>query len=201
MLLLAYREYEVLAFERKSRLRNLYLCLSLFVTFFFLSQSLLYGFVAFWLAVVGLFCGHVVSANREGDFTLSLRETSSELVGFFYLISLFGFIIPIVQLPLGRSYLFLLFLIVFMGDSAAYFVGLKFGKHRLAEKLSPKKSIEGAIGGMVASVAAAFLWLHFIQPTYTGEWYWENGSFLHPRRSARAIRRSLRVVTQEKPAD
>jgi phosphatidate cytidylyltransferase len=62
---------------------------------------------------------------------------------------------------------------VFLGDSIAYFVGMRFGKHRLAEKLSPKKSIEGAIGGGVASVGAALFWLHVIQPTISREWYWK----------------------------
>jgi len=45
-----------------------------------------------------------------------------------------------------------LFLITSMTDMFAYYIGINFGKHRLAVKISPKKSIEGAIGGIVFAV-------------------------------------------------
>ncbi len=41
----------------------------------------------------------------------------------------------------------------FLTDSFAYFVGRKFGKHKMAPVVSPKKSVEGAVGGLVLSVA------------------------------------------------
>ncbi|MCK5761882.1 MAG: phosphatidate cytidylyltransferase [Candidatus Izimaplasma sp.] len=45
-----------------------------------------------------------------------------------------------------------LFIITSMTDMFAYYIGINFGKHRLAVKISPKKSIEGAIGGIVFAV-------------------------------------------------
>ena len=45
-----------------------------------------------------------------------------------------------------------LFVITSMTDMFAYYIGINFGKHRLAVKISPKKSIEGAIGGIVFAV-------------------------------------------------
>jgi phosphatidate cytidylyltransferase len=47
-----------------------------------------------------------------------------------------------------------LFVSVWLADTAAYFVGLSFGKHKLFPRISPKKSWEGAIGGVVGSTAA-----------------------------------------------
>lgn len=53
------------------------------------------------------------------------------------------------------------FLACVLCDTAAYFVGCAFGKHRFCEKVSPKKSWEGAVGGFVTAVAV-FLLTYFI---------------------------------------
>lgn len=54
--------------------------------------------------------------------------------------------------------IFLLAGIVFLGDTAAYYFGTAFGKHRLAPVVSPKKSWEGAIAGLLTSLGAAVVW-------------------------------------------
>jgi phosphatidate cytidylyltransferase len=48
-------------------------------------------------------------------------------------------------------------LIVMTNDSAAYYTGSAFGKHRLYPLVSPKKSIEGALGGLVGSIGGTML--------------------------------------------
>jgi phosphatidate cytidylyltransferase len=48
-------------------------------------------------------------------------------------------------------------IILWAGDIGAYFIGIKFGKHRLFERHSPKKTWEGSFGGAIASFLAAFL--------------------------------------------
>jgi phosphatidate cytidylyltransferase len=62
------------------------------------------------------------------------------------------------------------FLILWANDTGAYLAGISLGKHRLMERISPKKSWEGFIGGIaIAIVAATFLsgWLGVV---HTGEW-------------------------------
>lgn len=54
--------------------------------------------------------------------------------------------------------LLLLLLIVWIGDSAAYYVGSAFGKRKLAPTISPNKSWEGAVGGFLGSVSVAAAW-------------------------------------------
>ncbi|MBU3699493.1 MAG: phosphatidate cytidylyltransferase [Candidatus Kapabacteria bacterium] len=54
----------------------------------------------------------------------------------------------------GASLVMTLFVSVWLADTAAYFVGLSFGKHKLFPRVSPKKSWEGAIGGLVGSTLA-----------------------------------------------
>jgi phosphatidate cytidylyltransferase len=82
-------------------------------------------------------------------------------------LGIFGFGIPYFALPIASLYLlqkddpwviFLLLVIVWLGDTAAYYTGSRFGRHRMAPVISPNKSWEGAAAGFVTSVAAAAVW-------------------------------------------
>jgi len=59
--------------------------------------------------------------------------------------------------PDGRAWTFLLFAAVWTSDSAAYFTGMAIGKRRLAPVISPKKSWEGLVGGVLGAFAAVFI--------------------------------------------
>ena len=62
--------------------------------------------------------------------------------------------------PDGWKLVFFLLLVVWLGDSGAYYVGKKFGKHKLSPRISPKKTIEGLAGGIAVSIIAAVV-IHF----------------------------------------
>ncbi len=64
------------------------------------------------------------------------------------------------------------FLIVWMNDTGAYLVGVAFGRHRLMERISPKKSWEGFFGGIAAAVATALLSGHWMGHAGTALWAW-----------------------------
>ncbi len=69
----------------------------------------------------------------------------------------------------GSHFLLYTFLMAWSCDTAAYFIGLAIGKHRLFPRVSPKKSVEGAVAGFLASVGAAALGrIWFVRDT-TGE--------------------------------
>ena len=57
--------------------------------------------------------------------------------------------------PEGNKLVFFLLLVVWLGDTGAYYVGKQFGKHKLSPRISPKKTIEGMIGGISASIITA----------------------------------------------
>lgn len=79
------------------------------------------------------------------------------LMGFLYVPLLLSHLVLIRMLPHGVSWLFLIMVIVMSGDSAAFYVGSSFGKTRLYPTVSPKKSVEGSVGGLAGSVIGALL--------------------------------------------
>ncbi len=69
----------------------------------------------------------------------------------------------------------MLFLLIWAGDTGAYFVGRQWGRRRLAPAISPGKTLEGVLGGAAASVpvAAVFaLWWGFTGPAWLGLTAW-----------------------------
>ena len=71
--------------------------------------------------------------------------------------------------PLFRGFFIVFFPLVltWVNDTAAYFVGTLIGRHKLAEKISPNKTIEGFIGSIVVSVIFSFFYLRALFPNIT----------------------------------
>lgn len=67
----------------------------------------------------------------------------------------------------GARLILALYLIVWFGDTAAYFVGSFLGKHKLAPRISPKKTWEGALGNLAGNIGGAFLIKTFICTDWT----------------------------------
>lgn len=81
--------------------------------------------------------------------------------GFFYVGIMLGFIYLTRSLEGGIYIVWLIFISSWFCDVFAYLTGMLFGKHRLAPVLSPKKSVEGAIGGTLvpAVCGGVYAWL------------------------------------------
>lgn len=67
-------------------------------------------------------------------------------------------------------YLLAFFVMVWVYDTGAYLVGMSIGKHRLFERISPKKSWEGFFGGMVFALACGFTFSHFESSLSLYQW-------------------------------
>jgi phosphatidate cytidylyltransferase len=79
-----------------------------------------------------------------------------------YVGPLFPFFALVRNGPRGIELLVLMLLLVICADTGAYFVGRAVGRHKLAFKVSPGKTVEGAIGGIIASITGGLilrLWL------------------------------------------
>ena len=62
----------------------------------------------------------------------------------------------------GRMLILLPFILAYSADSGAYFVGCAWGKHKLAPNISPKKSIEGLVGGVLAAILGVLIYCFII---------------------------------------
>lgn len=64
----------------------------------------------------------------------------------------------------GKYLIIMLFCLIWINDIFAYLTGMAIGKHKLFERISPKKTIEGSLGGLVMTIVVAYLanhyWLH-----------------------------------------
>ena len=85
---------------------------------------------------------------------------------FVYAPVMLSFIFRARLLPYGKYIYALVFFCSWVCDTSAYAVGMKFGKRKLAPVLSPKKSVEGAIGGICGSAVVCGLMALFMQRFY-----------------------------------
>lgn len=83
---------------------------------------------------------------------IAITDLSVALVMTFYITYGFSSILLLRQAPNGAYIYLLVFLSAWLTDTGAYFTGVFFGKHKLIPDVSPKKTVEGAIGGIATCV-------------------------------------------------
>lgn len=88
----------------------------------------------------------------------NIIDVAITFIGFFYVCILFFYILKVRSQVYGELFVWLIFISAWGSDTAAYFTGISIGKHKLCPKLSPKKTIEGALGGVVGGSALCFLY-------------------------------------------
>lgn len=87
--------------------------------------------------------------------------------GFIYITVFLSYIYRTRTLDHGIWLVWLIFIVSWGCDTSAYCVGMLFGKHKMAPKLSPKKSVEGAIGGILGTMVITGLYFYIIE-RFTG---------------------------------
>lgn len=101
----------------------------------------------------------ILTSQRDLDQVWQIQSLA--VMGFVYVGIFPAMTIRLLQLEQGNFWLFGLLAIVFSGDTFAYFFGRALGKHKLLEAASPKKTVEGALGGLLGSGLAGFMLGHF----------------------------------------
>ncbi len=103
---------------------------------------------------------HVVAYERGRDQAAS--DFAITLAGIVYFGWIGGYLISLRQLPDGEWWFLLAVPSLWLVDSGAYMIGSRFGKHKLSQRISPRKSWEGYFGGLVTGAIGgallAMLW-------------------------------------------
>lgn len=86
------------------------------------------------------------------------EEITVAFFGVFYVAVMLSYLYQVRQMADGHYLVWLIFLSSWGCDTCAYCTGMLFGKHKLAPELSPKKTIEGAIGGIVGASLLGYLY-------------------------------------------
>lgn len=130
-----------------------------------LGTTWLLAFVNFWaprneyvlllMIFLGLFTYFLFTADRhKGEaFSAHFHELVYSTFGMLYLAFLPLFLVLIRDSAGGAHWILIFLFIVWLGDTAAYFTGRKYGKRKLYPAVSPKKTVEGSIGGLVGGIA------------------------------------------------
>ncbi len=98
-------------------------------------------------------------------FTFPRYRAEQIMCAFFcvaYAPVMLSFIYLVRSLPYGVYTVWMIFISSWICDTCAYAVGILFGKHKLAPVLSPGKSVEGALGGIVGSALVGALYAYFL---------------------------------------
>ena len=146
-----------------------------------LSLLVWYGFVFVPLHATSLLLGASILLFLSSLFLFTSNEEGAKGLyrlgaGLIYIPILSSYIVSLRSLSetsdIGLVWIFLLLTITWCGDTGAYFAGRFFGKNKLFERVSPKKTIEGAIGGYVMALIGASVvkyialpevsWLHLV---------------------------------------
>ncbi len=131
------------------------------------------GVVPFWVyigqgmrsALVGIFAYFVLMfiIAISSHYTVTLEKMGGS---FFFAMLIPYFLSTFIRLdtlPLGNYYILTPMVVAFCSDAFALFAGMAFGKRKLAPELSPKKTVEGAIGGVAGSVVCCLIYAAVMQ--------------------------------------
>ena len=125
-------------------------------TYFFFLDQLIFQFIL-GLILLSLLIILIVELFRKQE--ISFNNIGATLMGLLYVaipLSLLSLLAHNDSSEYNYQLILSIFILVWLSDMGGYFVGVNFGKHKLLERISPKKSWEGVIGGIILCLVGAY---------------------------------------------
>jgi phosphatidate cytidylyltransferase len=168
--------HELLKLAEGYNIRPLYKPTYVFVALFFLLIAISpeasstpalstsgFAFVAVCFAGFAPFIFLAIAMRRD-ELSSSFPAAMVAAFGFAYIALPMASLVQLREQWQGSFFLLYLLLLVWAGDIFAYFIGKSLGTHRMSPRVSPKKTWEGAVASVVASVAVGMLMTHYAVP-------------------------------------
>lgn len=130
--------------------------------FMALWSSLWTAYVLILVGIFAFFCVLFVELLLQHK-ELPFEEIAMTFMAGTVIPFLLGAVVRLHSGSNGRFLILLPFVIAFLSDTGAYFIGRAFGKHKLAPTLSPNKTVEGLFGGMLGAVIGVALYCLVLQ--------------------------------------
>ena len=115
--------------------------------------AFLWGSAGLSLALVAcLFAAFSLTVFSSPLNSEEISRIAALVLCWLYVPYLLSYVLLIGAAPQGRFWILFVLAVIVAGDAGAFYTGLRMGRHKLHQIVSPKKTIEGAIGGLVFSV-------------------------------------------------
>ena len=101
----------------------------------------------------------LTAAMRRPEMSSGYPAAAASVFAFAYIAIPMALLVEIRRQPAGAIWVIYTLLAVWAGDIFAYFIGKAIGRHRMSPEVSPKKTWEGAIASIVASIVVGTLWM------------------------------------------
>lgn len=152
-------------FLRLIRLKSLLAYIFLFIGLYYLSYDVVDENAVHLYLILSCFVNLFLLKDVLWVSKIPMFEKKKYIVIIFYLISGFIFLtlIPYRNQEFIPEIIIGVFILIWANDTFAYLIGKNFGKHKLLERISAKKTIEGFFGGMLGSFCGAFFIFKFTQ--------------------------------------
>jgi phosphatidate cytidylyltransferase len=122
------------------------------------TTSMLYG-ITLAAALAPFVFLTVAMRMKPSGLTSGYPAAAASAFAFVYIAIPMALLVAIRQQPAGAIWTIYTLLAVWAGDVFAYFVGSSLGRHRMSPEISPKKTWEGAVASVLASVIVGTLWI------------------------------------------
>lgn len=141
------------------------------VLLYFMSYQVFNMNAIYLFCILGIFVNLFLLKDLLVVHKIPMFEKKKYIALIFYIISGFVFLTIIPHRENGDIIVIGLFVLVWANDSFAYLIGKNFGKIKLLERVSPKKTVAGFIGGLAGSILAGFIIFNYTQSLSLLLWF------------------------------
>ncbi len=159
-------------FQKLVRLRSYVSFIIFGVLLYMLSYKLLDINAIYLYAFIAIFINLFLLKDLMVTSGIPMFHKKKYITLIFYLIAGFVFLglIPFRNGFFYPNIIVGVFILIWVNDSFAYLIGKNFGRHKLLERISPKKTIEGFLGGFMGSIIASFIIFKYLNSMSLGIW-------------------------------